>query len=118
MNNINLTFAPTAEDLISTALCAGSAYYFKTSPSGAAIEQFGSILVGKNISNNTSMFDRSSPDVLVQEYDLWTGASRGIYSAFNSRPNSRVARDAISGGVSNIAARYLAQYINLSVPKL
>ena len=109
-------FLPTNPDLISTALAGAMSYFLKQgTPTGAAVEQLASILVGKNLANNSSFADPSDSEALygktIREMDFFTAAARGGYSAYAKRSTNIIAMDAVKGAVCNIAARMIADKI-------
>lgn len=119
MSNLNLSLAIDTNDLIATGLSALACYMYKLPAGQGAAEQFGAILVGKNLANNTAMLDRANPSgSLIKECDVWTAITRGSYSAFQKRSTNRILVDAVKGAGLNVAARYISPYINVSMPNL
>tara|TARA_R110002126_G_scaffold274656_4_gene419789 strand:+ start:471 stop:833 length:363 start_codon:yes stop_codon:yes gene_type:complete len=110
-------FLPNTADLISTALAAASSFFLKQgTPTNAALEQLVSIIAGKNVANNTAFADVTDGEGFygstVLEYDLFTGAARGGYSAFKKRGTNVIAMDAGKGVLCNVAGRMIAKAIS------
>lgn len=114
MSEMTFEFLPTSADLISTAIAGAASYFLKQgTPTSAAIEQLVSILAGKNMANNTSFADPTDPGATygatIKEYDLFTAAARGGYSAYAKRPTNVIAMDAAKGALCNIMGRMAAE---------
>lgn len=111
MDSMNFVFLPETSDLISTALAGVVCYFTKQLPPvTAAIEQLGSIMVAKNIANNTAFADSLGGE-MIQEYDIFTAAAQGSYSALKKRSVNMIAMNSVKGAVYNVAGRMAAEQL-------
>ena len=114
MSEMSFVFLPTTADLISTAIAGAASYFLKQgTPAGAAVEQLVSILAGKNAANNSTFADPTDSEGMygktIKEYDLFTAAARGGYSAYAKRSTNVIAMDAAKGALCNIMGRMAAE---------
>ena len=105
---------PNTADLISTAIAGAASYFLKQgTPSGAAVEQLVSILVGRNIAQNSAFANPTDPEGVygktVKEHDLFTAVARGGYSAYAKRSTKVIAMDAVKGAACNVMARMIEE---------